>query len=139
MGSPTVIASIISPGSSSQIAARLFDVDPVAKTQTLVARGLWRPAITSTAVRQVFQLHPNGYKFAAGHVVKLELLPDDANTSPGSSYGRESNGQQDVTVKKLNLRLPVLESPGSLGGLVQAPLPEFLPPGYVLARDFAQR
>ena len=46
MGSPTVVADITSPGSNSQIAARLLDVDPGANTQTLVARGLWRPAIT---------------------------------------------------------------------------------------------
>src|SRR6185503_14445629 len=44
MGSPTVVADITSPGSDSQIAARLLDVDPGTNTQTLVARGLWRPA-----------------------------------------------------------------------------------------------
>ena len=46
MGSPTVVADITSAGSDSQIAARLLDVDPGTNTQTLVARGLWRPAIT---------------------------------------------------------------------------------------------
>ena len=124
MGSPTVVADITSPGSNSQIAARLLDVDPGTNTQTLVARGLWRPAITRGPVRQVFQLHPNGYKFAAGHVVKLELLPKDSNTAAGNSYGRASNGQQNVTVENLQLRLPVLEQPGSLGGLVQDPAAE---------------
>ena len=39
------------------------------------------------ATRQVFQLHPNGWKFAEGHVAKLELLPAD------QPYGRNSNGQ----------------------------------------------
>ena len=46
MGSPTVEADITSAGSDSQIAARLLDVDPGTNTQTLVARGLWRPAIS---------------------------------------------------------------------------------------------
>ena len=46
LGSPTVVADITSPGSNSQIAARLLDVDTGTNTQTLVARGLWRPAIT---------------------------------------------------------------------------------------------
>ncbi len=82
LGSPTVVADITSPGSDSQIAARLLDVDTGTNTQTLVARGLWRPAITSGPERQVFQLHPNGYRFADGHVVKLELLPKDSNTRP---------------------------------------------------------
>jgi hypothetical protein len=136
MGSPTVIADITSPGSNSQIAARLFDVDTVANTQTLVARNLWRPAITNTPLRQVFQLHPNGYTFAAGHVAKLELLPNDAGSAAFNSYGRASNGQQNVTIENLHLRLPVIESPGSLGGVVQDPLPKFVPPGYLLASDF---
>ena len=35
----------------------------------------------------VFQLHPQGYHFAAGHVAKLELLPSDL------PYGRFSNLQ----------------------------------------------
>jgi hypothetical protein len=131
MGSPTVVADITSPGSNSQIAARLLDVDPGTSNQTLVARGLWRPAINGSPVHQVFQLHPNGYKFAAGHIVKLELLPND-----NPSYGRVSNGQANVTISNLELRLPVLEAPGSLGGVVQAPAAKVLPAGYALARDF---
>ena len=106
LGSPTVVADITSAGSDSQIAARLLDVDTGTNTQTLVARGLWRPAITATPERQVFQLHPNGYRFADGHVVKLELLPKDSNTAAANSYGRTSNNQQNVTIENLELRLP---------------------------------
>lgn len=131
MGSPTVIADITSAGSNSQVAARLVDIDPVANTETLVARGLWRPAISASPLQQVFQLHPNGYKFADGHIVKLELLPND-----NPSYGRISNGQQNVTVSNLELRLPVLESPGSLGGLVQSPAAKVVPAGYTLSHDY---
>ena len=136
MGSPTVVADITSTGSDSQVAARLLDVDPGTNTQTLVARGLWRPAITSGPERQVFQLHPNGYRFADGHVVKLELLPKDSNTTATNSYGRTSNNQQNVTIENLQLRLPVVESPGSLGGLVGEPAAKVLPPGYQLAAGF---
>ena len=90
MGSPTIIADINSPGPTSQIAARLLDVN--GSNETLVARGLYRPDInTGTATtHQVFQLHPNGWKFQAGHVAKLELLPAD------QPYGRNSNGQAPV-------------------------------------------
>jgi predicted acyl esterase len=136
LGSPTVVADITSPGSDSQIAARLLDVDPGTNTQTLVARGLWRPAITSDPEQQVFQLHPNGYRFADGHVVKLELLPKDSNTAAANSYGRTSNNQQNVTIENLQLRLPVVESPGALGGLVEYPAAKVLPPGYQLAAGF---
>jgi hypothetical protein len=79
----------------------------------------------------VLQLHPNGYKFPAGHVVKLELLPRD------DPYGRVSNGQAAVQVSTLQLRLPVAEAPGALGGLVQTAAAKVVPAGQMLARDFA--
>ncbi|MEO6028203.1 MAG: hypothetical protein ABIR79_15170 [Candidatus Binatia bacterium] len=82
----------------------------------------------ATATRQVFQLHPNGWKFAEGHVAKLELLPAD------QPYGRNSNGQVTVTVSNLELRLPVVDEPGC--GLVKDPAPKILPAGYTLAPDF---
>ena len=46
MGSPTIVADINSPGPTSQLAARLLDVDPDGN-ETLVARGLYRPEINS--------------------------------------------------------------------------------------------
>jgi hypothetical protein len=129
MGSPTIIADINSPGPNSQIAARLLDVN--GSNETLVARGLYRPDInTGTATtHQVFQLHPNGWKFQPGHVAKLELLPAD------QPYARNSNGQLPVTVNNLELRLPVLENGGT--GPIDFPAPKVVPPGYELARDFA--
>jgi hypothetical protein len=133
MGSPTVVADINSPGSTSQLAARLLDVDPSTGNERLVGRGLYRPEINSgtEATRQVFQLHPNGWKFDAGHIAKLELLPAD------QPYGRDSNGQAPVTVSNLELRLPVLELPGAHGDLVGAPAPKVVPEGYDLAHDYA--
>ena len=126
MGSPTIVADINSPGPTSQVAARLLDVDPSTGEETLVARGLYRPEINSGAesTHQVFQLHPNGWKFVQGHVAKLELLPAD------QPYGRNSNGQAAVTVSNLELRLPVIDQPD--GGLVQTPAPKVVPPGYEL-------
>ena len=98
MGSATIIANIESPSPNSEIAARLLDVSPEG-TESLVARGVYRPAGGSQEM--VFQLHPQGYHFAAGHVAKLELLPSDF------PYGRFSNLQANVTVCDLELRLPV--------------------------------
>jgi predicted acyl esterase len=128
MGSPTVIADINSPGPTSQISARLLDVAPDG-TETLVARGVYRPDISSglAATRQVFQLHADGWKFAPGHVAKLELLPNDA------PYDRPSNGQLPVTVANLQLRLPVLDQPNN--GTIKKPAPKVVPAGYTLARD----
>jgi predicted acyl esterase len=129
MGSPTVIADINSPGPTSQVAARLLDVAPDG-TETLVARALYRPDVSSGPTRQVFQLHADGWKFAPGHVAKLELLPNDV------PYGRVSNGQLPVIVSNLELRLPVLERPDR--GAIKSPAAKVVPPGYTLARDFAK-
>jgi dienelactone hydrolase len=127
MGSPTVIADISSPGPFSEVAARLVDIDTATGDATLVARGLYRPEIGAAASRQVFQLHPNGWRFEPGHVAKLELLPADL------PYGRVSNVQLPVTVSNVEIRLPVVEPPG---GAVQAPAPKPLPEGYELAPGY---
>jgi dienelactone hydrolase len=134
LGSATILATINSPDPSSEIAARLLDVDPNG-TETLVARQLFRPAIGTA--RQVFQLHPSGHLFAPGHVAKLELLPRDAGGSALSSYGRPSNSQGDITVSRLDLRLPVTEGPGGAGGQVVSPPALPLPCGVQVASEFA--
>jgi predicted acyl esterase len=106
MGLPTVVADIavghahVDPG---QIVARLWDVSP-AGTQLLVTRGIYR--LTHHNPRQiVFQLNGNGYRFAAGHRVKLELLGDDA------PYYRASTNPPAVRILSLRLVLPVHERP----------------------------
>lgn len=131
LGSPTIVADIDSPEGNSQIAARLLDVGP--DGATLIARGLYRPEISpgGEPTRQVFQLHPNGWRFEEGHIAKLELLSSDI------PYARFSNGQSPITVSNLELRLPVLEEPD--GGLVQEPVAKVVPDGYQLAIDFRDR
>jgi len=104
LGAATVIAELDVTGGqdTAQMAARLWDVAPDGSSQTLVARALYRPSGKGT---EVFQLHPNGYRFERGHVAKLELLADDA------PYGRPSNAPSRVEVERLELRLPVRERP----------------------------
>ncbi|HEY2436139.1 MAG TPA: hypothetical protein VGH93_03100, partial [Solirubrobacteraceae bacterium] len=104
LGSPTVIAKLALSGTYPEVASRLWDVDPTTNTETLVARGLYRP---SASGEQVFQLHPGAWHFAAGHIPKLELLAQD------SPYGRTSNGSFSIAVSGLQLRLPVHELPRS--------------------------
>ena len=128
LGSPTVIAEIKSSSENNQLAARLVDVGPGGE-ETLVARGLLRPPSESRFVEAVFQLHGNGWKFEAGHVPKLELLPADA------PYGRPSNGQGEVSVSNLELRLPVHDKPGT-GGVVTQRQKPVVPDGLKLSRDF---
>ena len=128
-GSPTVIGEFSTPATNDQVIARLYDVnEPEGGTQQLIGRAVYRPISPGGGfTKQVFQLHPQAWNVAAGHVVKLELLVQD------STYARNSSSPQSIQVKNLELRLPTIEPPGSDGGLVQAPLPKYLPPGYTLA------
>jgi hypothetical protein len=121
LGAPTVIARLGVSGSAAQIAARLWDVAPDGQSQTLVARGLYRPKGSG---REVWQLHANGWLFEAGHVAKLQLLGADP------PYARPSSGSFTVAVKRLELRLPVREKPGRAPrGAIRPPARVVLPPG----------
>jgi predicted acyl esterase len=124
LGAPTILAHLKISGSTAaaQVAGRLWDVAPDGQ-QTLVARGEYRP--TGATRGEVWQLHANGWRFARGHVPKLELL----GASPPSS--RKSNGEFEITVTKLSLRLPVRERPNRRGVRRQAALVR--PPGQAFA------
>ena len=116
LGSPTVIATLGTTGPNAQVVARLWDV-ALDGNQTLVAQAVYRPRTDNRGV-QVFQLHPNAWRFAAGHVAKLELLGQSAG------YLRPSNGAFTVTVSGLELRLPTREAPGKT---LKKPAPAVLP------------
>jgi fermentation-respiration switch protein FrsA (DUF1100 family) len=98
LGSPTIVANLATTTEDSELAARLLDVLPNGE-ERLVARGLLRPG--KGGVHIVFQLHPQGYRFAGGDTAKLELLPSDP------PYARPSNLQGPITVSNLQLQLPV--------------------------------
>ncbi len=98
MGLPTITASVNTVGLFGELTARLWDVLPDG-TQRLISRGVYR--LTGNQTGQVkFQLHGNGYQFAAGDTVKLELLGRDA------PYYRASNGAFTVQVSNLTVKLP---------------------------------
>ena len=135
-GAATITGKFVVTGESDQIAARLLDVGPEGQEQ-LVERGLYRPLIDGGAGKQVFQLHPNVFHVAAGHQLKLELLPDDYPYSIKNSASPDSAAQHPIQVSELELRVPSMDSPGASEGLVQAPLAKYLPSGYKLALNFA--
>lgn len=131
LGAPTIIASLSVTGTpgAAQIAGRLWDVAPGGGSQTLVARGLMRPTANGTSV---WQLNANGWRFAPGHVPKLELLGEDP------PYARPSNGAFTITVHRLQLRLPVRDLPDCRTALPIStpllPVGERLAPGVSAAR-----
>jgi hypothetical protein len=98
MGLPTVTGTVNTTGAFGEIAARLWDVLPDG-TQRLISRGVYR--LNDNQQGQItFQLHGNGYQFAAGDTVKLELLGRDA------PYYRASNGTFTVTLSNVTVSLP---------------------------------
>ncbi|MDO9409460.1 CocE/NonD family hydrolase [Patulibacter sp.] len=127
-GAPTILADLAVKNVNDAVVGRLYDVDP-AGMQRLIARGTYRPTNPGTTSRQVFQLHPQAWKVAEGHTVKLELLGRDA------PYALPASGQAPVGVSGLELRLPTVDAPGAAGGQVKAPAAKVLPAGYALAAD----
>jgi X-Pro dipeptidyl-peptidase (S15 family)/X-Pro dipeptidyl-peptidase C-terminal non-catalytic domain len=100
VGSPTIRARLAisgAPPSSTEIAARLFDVAPDG-TKRLVARGLYRPDEES---RAAWQLHPAAWTFPSGDTIELQLLGADP------PYSRPANSAFETAVSHLRLRLPV--------------------------------
>ncbi|MBN8866718.1 MAG: acetylxylan esterase [Solirubrobacterales bacterium] len=137
MGSPTVIAKITQAGDESTLAFRLVDVSPDGATKTLVARTAYRSPGDGL---QIIQLNANGWTVKQGHRLRLEILPFDGGAAKAAdgtfnNYSRPSNNQQPTTIEDLELRIPVQEQPGALGGLVKAPAKRVLPdrPGATLA------
>jgi fermentation-respiration switch protein FrsA (DUF1100 family) len=101
LGRPTVEAQISSTGQYGQIDARLWDVSPEG-TQLLVDRGVY--ALTNgQSGRITFQLHGNGYRFAKGHIARLQLLGRDA------PYYQPGNFPFSVRAAKLRVTLPTLQ------------------------------
>ncbi len=117
MGAPVVLARLTVKGKYAQVVGRLWDVAPDG-TQTLVTHAIYRPR-TDNVNPQPFELHQNGWHFAARHRVKLELV----GGSP--PYGRAATGDWSVTVRGVELRLPVTEQPG--GRVVRPPATTVLP------------
>ncbi len=98
MGLPTITATVSTLGPFGELAARLWDVLPDG-TQRLISRGVYR-LLDNQNGQVTFQLHGNGYQFAAGDTVKLELLGRDA------PYYRASNGTFTVQISNLTVTLP---------------------------------
>jgi fermentation-respiration switch protein FrsA (DUF1100 family) len=98
MGLPKVTATIKTTGLYGEIAARLWDVLPSGE-QRLITRGVYRLTENQTGTI-TFQLHGNGYEFAKGDTVRLQLLGRDA------PYYRASNFPFTVEVSNLTVSLP---------------------------------
>ncbi|HEV7585819.1 MAG TPA: CocE/NonD family hydrolase [Solirubrobacteraceae bacterium] len=98
LGLPTVTAGVKVTGPFGELVARLWDVLPSGQ-QRLISRGVYRLNENQTEVIS-FQLHGNGYEFAKGDTVKLQLLGRDA------PYYRASNGAFAIELNSVSVSLP---------------------------------
>jgi predicted acyl esterase len=100
LGMTHVRADVKVTGSDALLVGRLWDVDPAHGRQKLVDRGVVR--LRSKKIVRV-DLNGNGYRFARGHQVKLELLGRDSLTY------RPANRDFSVTLRNLTVTVPTRE------------------------------
>ncbi len=104
VGPLTVRATLRVKGSYPELVARLWDVNPATHRRQLVEAGDYRPPVnqaagtsTSSVATTVatFELEPNLWTLAPGHLLVLELV---GSTAP---WFRASNGRFSITVTRL--------------------------------------
>jgi predicted acyl esterase len=100
LGQPVITGTVRTKGTYGQLDARVWDLDPKAATQRLITRGSYRLAPGQKG-RFTFALDGNGWRFAAGHRIVVELLGRDAPT-----YGA-SPEPFTARLSKLKVRLPL--------------------------------
>jgi hypothetical protein len=95
--------------SGLQLNARLYDVFPNGEA-VMVDRGTRRISSAEAATGEIaYELHGNGWRFAAGHRIRIEIAQDD------HPYVQFSSVPSSTTLAGVNLYVPVREG-GSLGG-----------------------
>jgi dienelactone hydrolase len=102
-GAPSVRVTVTLNGTDTELAARLWDVDPATGKQALITRAVYRLTVPAAGQvkRLAFELWPTGWALAAGHQLKLELTPDDSPT------WRPDNLPASMTLTKVSLAVPV--------------------------------
>jgi hypothetical protein len=106
IGQPTITGRAVTKGRYGQLDARVWDRDPKTGKQRLITRGAYR-LDTNQKGNFVFTLDGNGWRFAKGHRVVVELLGRDAPT-----YAPSPNAFR-ATLSHLKVHLPVAEAPGT--------------------------
>jgi LPXTG-motif cell wall-anchored protein len=102
MGGPVVDVTFSTTSPDTELNVRLWDVAPDGSAQGLVTRGTYRSLDTPGAGRHArFQIAPQGYRFPAGHKIKLEVAANDL------PYYQQDNIPSVVQVSRLELTLPL--------------------------------
>jgi predicted acyl esterase len=116
MGGPVVEVQFSTTAPDTQLHARLWDVAPDRSAQGLITRGTYRSVDPpGSRLHARFQLTPQGYRFPAGHKVKVEVTANDV------PYFQQSNVPAVVQVTGMRITLPLYEPPGT-GPVTPAPV-----------------
>lgn len=93
-----------------QLNARLYDVFPSGKA-VMVDRGPRRVTDQEIAGHQVtYELHGNGWRFPAGHRVRIEIAQDD------DPFVKSSTAPSSATLTRAHLEAPIVEGSIFVGG-----------------------
>lgn len=116
MGGPVIDVEFSTTAPDTQLFARVWDVAADGSAQGLVDRGAYRSVDPpGRGHRARFQLTPQGYRFPAGHKIKVEVT---ANDFP---YFQQSNVPAVVQVAGISFTLPLLEAPQTQAPAATAP------------------
>jgi predicted acyl esterase len=102
IGSPVVRVTVALTGTDTELAARLWDVDPATGKQALITRATYRLTAPAPGNTQhlAFELWPTAWTLAAGDQLKLELTPDDSPT------WRPDNLPATMSLTRISLTIP---------------------------------
>lgn len=109
-GKVSVAFALMGPSDGLQLNARLYDVFPDGSS-LMIDRGPRRitPA-EATAGRVTWQLHGNGWRFPAGHRIRIELAQDD------TPFVRASDVPSSLALANVDLKLPIREAGSTIPG-----------------------
>jgi pimeloyl-ACP methyl ester carboxylesterase len=99
LGQPVITGKVVAHGRSGQLDARVWDLNTATGKQRLVDRGAYRLKDDEKGSFR-FTLDGNGWRFAKGHRIVVELLGRDAPT-----YG-PSPAAFSATLTKVRVALP---------------------------------
>lgn len=102
LGLPVLTGRVETKGRYGQLDARVWDLDPMTDMQRLVTRGTYRLTDNQRG-RFRFVLDGNGWRFARGHRIVVELLGRDAPTYLPSTTNFSAS------LSDLRIRLPIRE------------------------------
>jgi hypothetical protein len=112
LGQPVITGRVVTTGDNGQLDARVWDLDSGTNTQRLITRGVYR-LTNDQRGRFRFTLDGNGWRFASGHRIVVELLGRDAPTYAPSPTPFSAR------LKHVRVSLPVRDRPSSERGVAR--------------------